>query len=318
MVENKLNLRSTACSMHCSASRAGGDSFYLNGKLPGAYLADNTQTEATPTLHQGVFAVFSDLHPLDKSKVSIIDEFKTSIINSGNVAVNAFIENFNDSVKQNTNYSFAMVKIKNDVAQIYYKGDCDVYIYRGGKVILLNDRRINEKEEKDTEKDSNAVSFTPEFKFIENDALIICTKGVKEKLSNKVLAHILSNTQTSKAAAQSITLSANENHCISDATAIVIRAFENTEAVKDTVEDTQDKQQETNQTQEETSSDTRVFEIPPKSEKDSLYPLFEDEDDSEDFDEKDALPLGKAAWAVIGILAAALGVIAGLITLMYI
>ena len=323
MSENKFNLRSTACSMHCSASREFTDSFYLDSMLPGAYLSDNTQTEASPVLEKGVFAVFSQLHPSEKSKVSIINEYKSSIINAGNAAVNACMEDLEEQLVRSKNYSFAMVKVKGDVAQIYYKGDCTVYIYRNHKVIPLTD--INNK----TQKQNNVkFNFTPEFKFVNNDAIILCTGGVKEKLSQNVLAHIMANTSGSKAAAQSIVLSANENHCVEDATAIVIRATEKparaenkTPSPKSDIAETKVMNKPGNTTKEEKDDSQQQtnynnFVVSGKNdEAKHLYNAVLNDEDDEDDAESYYLGLSKPAWVIIGILTAALGVIGGLIVL---
>ena len=316
MSNNKFNLRSTACGMHCSLSRETTDSFYLESQLPGSYLADNTQTEAAPVLEQGVFAVFSGLTTNDKLKIKSIDEFKESIINAGTVAVNACMQSLSDNMKESGEFGFAMVKVKNDIAQIYYRGDCTVYIYRNQKAIPLTDITKIDKSEKnetnDKEEDKSKILFTPEFKFIDGDALILCTAGVREKLSSAVIAHIMSKTTTSKAAAQSIVLSANENHCPSDATAIVIRAYASKDSTSKSPE--KEKREYSEIASNKPKQDYKNFVVSGDEDTKHIYTSLTEETDDKNEDDYH-LGLSNAAWAIIGILTAALGVIAGLIVL---
>ena len=319
MSANRFNLRSTACSMHCSVSRKTTDSFYINSQVPGAYLADNTQLEAAPVLQQGVFAVFSGLAVGDKTKVNAIDEFKDSIINAGTVAVNACVESLQETLKDSGNYDFAMVKVKDDIAQIYYRGDCTVYIYRNKKVIPLTDISKLDKTNKDDnekEEDKSKINFTPEFKFIEGDALILSTQGVREKLSSAVIAHIMSKTVTSKAAAQSIVLSANENHCVNDATAIVIRAFARDNAAKkdESTQKTKIENISSSKSAAEKKNEYTNFVVSGDEDTKHIYTSLTEEADDKKYDDYH-LGLSNAAWVIIGVLTAALGVIAGLIVL---
>ena len=307
---NNLTIRCTAGKIKCS-DKGSGDIFYINGTLPGAYTPEGVQTESCVITEGGVFAVFSGVDDARSGCVKSIDNFAESIIKFGKAAVDACIAQLNEELA-GCDYSFAMLRISGSVCQIFFRGSSRVYICRGGKALPLTNAAVD---------DSGDIKFSPEFKLLENDSLLICTDGVFEKLNTDAIKQIFEKTTTSKAAACSLVLSSYKSGCRSDATAIVLRAKKEAAAVSDIPADITLHSRQSAPMQSQSPSHAKAAYQPAEKRAPHRHreeAAKETNDTKPEIMQGEYLGMNMPSWLIIGALTVALGIITGLIVLIFI